>query len=216
MPRPFPLFRQPGEQHDGHDAPGVAQLLRSSPTARRLAVLISIVLALVLGYVGLQGCGLTPERNANAFCGRLTEVGDIGTSLASFDNTALRKDLGALESLRSSSPTEIEPDVAIIFDTMRLLLIALEPPAGAAPSPVPPDADEAERQRVEKVWRTKRSELDRISAASQAVSTYAKNNCGVDLNPLGPAPVAPPQTVLTPKATGTAVTGTGPRGTTPT
>jgi len=195
--RPFPLFRPIGEHPVERDAP-----VGKPPgtTARRVAVLASIAVAVILGYIGLQGCGRTPERSTNAFCGNLTDVGAVGTHLASFDGAALRNDLGTLEQLRSSSPTEIEPDVAIILDTVRALVNAIEAPAGGAPTPVAIDAADAERQRVEKVWRAKRNELDRIAAASQAVSVYAKTNCGVELNPLGPAPVAPPPTVPATKA----------------
>lgn len=119
---------------------------------------------------GVAGCTGSPARGAEAFCAELVALEDATGHLGSLDAAGMRADQAALSRAHDAAPDDIAPSVAVIRDVIRSLADAVE----ASP---PGETDADRERRAEKVWRDRRTELDRVAASARQVDAYARDAC---------------------------------------
>ena len=94
------------------------------PTAATLALLIG---ASLLGALGVSACGGGDQPDLSVFCERLeTAFGPEGTLAADYsdDPSGAEAVIDELASIQRVAPLEIEPSLAVIFDTSSLVITA--------------------------------------------------------------------------------------------
>jgi hypothetical protein len=136
-------------------------------TRPKVLVLTLLTIGLAV-YLGLQ-VRADAKRSPEAFCRQLPVVRDLDRAFGNLDPVGVRQVLPGLDELRSVSPTEIEPRVAVLADTSRSLLSALDT--------APDDGGEA----LEEAWRARQADTPAIAAAGRSVQDYARATCGIDL-----------------------------------
>ena len=101
---------------------------RRQPTAAALALLLG---ALALASLALSACGGDDQPDLSAFCERLeTAYGPEGALAADYsdDPSAGEAVVEELEAIRRVAPLEIEPSLAVISETSRLIVAAFDNP----------------------------------------------------------------------------------------
>ena len=134
-----------------------------------------------------------PTRSVEAFCKQLGAVASFDQALAQLDPTAVANAIPGLEQLEQVAPTEIMLQVKVIVDTSKSLGNAVH------------DA-QTDDSALDKVWRTKQTDVANIESAGKALHAYALANCKIDLNTttLPPTSSTSSTTTTAAKATTTA------------
>lgn len=104
------------------------------PVVRRrqpVCAALSLLGALALGALAISACGGDDQPDLSAFCERLEAAfGPEGTLASDYsgDPSAAEAVVGELEAIRRVAPLEIEPSLAVINETARLIIGAFDNP----------------------------------------------------------------------------------------
>lgn len=168
-------------------APGATT---EAPHRRRALVLLScaLVALAVVGGVGWWATSQEVTPSPEAFCQRLAATADLDQVLLG-DATAIAEGAGRLRSAATVAPPEVAADAQVLADAVDRLA------EGADRQPLDPQAG------MDEALAELQPDLDRITAASQAVGAWARATCGLELDgtrpagasdsPVGSAPDAP-------------------------
>lgn len=160
--------RSGSRSHPTHEPEALPGLLAKLSRPWLLIVLAVAVTGLVGSLVLIKPH--TDNRSLAAYCDKMRSAHALDAALAGMDPEALRPSVEALAEAVEVAPPDIEPEVALLAGVARELMMAIEtqeanPTSAAA-----------------KVLDAKKDEIDRITAAGEAVETYTKDNCGFDLS----------------------------------
>ena len=124
--------------------------------------------------MAIGACGGGDQSDLAAFCEKLRVAsGPEGAlaSLAPTDPDAAEVAAEELDNLHRAAPLEIKPSLAVINDTVGLVLTALS------------SSDNAGQDSLQKMD----SEMAAYSEAATELARFAAEHCGLDLNPETPA-----------------------------
>ena len=141
---------------------------------RRLPIAAVLVLAVAPIVVAIGACGGGDQSDLASFCEKLRVAsGPEGAlaSLAPTDPDAAEVAAEELDNLHRAAPLEIKPSLAVINDTVGLVLTALS------------GSDTAGQDSLQKMD----SEMAAYSEAATELARFAAEHCGLDLNPETPA-----------------------------
>jgi len=141
-----------------------------------IAVLVVVVLAAVLLVLEARRV----DRSTEALCRQLTEAQDLDQSFTTLDPATLDPQLAALRRAKAVAPDEIRAQITTLADFVDDVATEVEGADG--------DPDQA----LSTALAERQDEIDAVTAAGQAVQSWAQLNCGLLLS--GPAPTdsAPP------------------------
>ena len=110
------------------------------------------------------------------FCDRLPETGSVLSILSDFGTTApdqltgqFEKGLAEYRDLERSAPRSIRADVAKVADTVELILDIVK-------------RNPDDLSAIRKELAGKAAQLASAAKSGQAVATYARDECGIDLD----------------------------------
>ena len=141
---------------------------------RRLPIAAVLLLAVAPLAFAIGACGGEEQSDLVAFCEKLRVASGPEGALASLapnDPDAAEVAAEELDSLHRAAPLEIKPSLAVINDTVDLVLTALS------------GAEAAAQDSLQKMD----SEMAAYSEAATKLSRFAAEHCGLDLNPETPA-----------------------------
>ncbi|WP_420638580.1 hypothetical protein [Candidatus Poriferisocius sp.] len=133
-----------------------------------------LAIVAVTSMSAFGACGGSDQPDLDAFCGRLeTAFGPEGALASDYsdDPSAAQAVVNELESVREVAPLEIEPSLAVINDTMGLIIAAFGNPAGGTDSGA---ESGAERVNAEK--------LQEAGIAAAELARYSGDHCGLVLD----------------------------------
>ena len=147
------------------------------PVVRRQLPIGAVpLLAVALIVWAIGACGSGDQPNLAAFCEKLSVASGPEGALASLapnDPDAAEVAAKELDSLHRAAPLEIKPSLAVINNTVGLVLTALGSSEAAAQNSL----------------QEMNSEMAAYSEAATELARFAAEHCGLDLNPETPAVV---------------------------
>lgn len=147
------------------------------PVVRRhLPIAAALLVAVAPLVMAIGACGGGEQSDLAAFCEKLgVASGPEGAldSLAPNDPDAVEVASEELDSLHRAAPLEIKPSLAVINDTVGLVLTALS------------GSEAAGQESLQKMD----SEMAAYSEAATELARFAAEHCGLDLNPDTPVVV---------------------------
>ena len=147
------------------------------PVVRRRLPIAAVLLIAVAPFVlAIGACGGEERSDLAAFCEKLRVASGPEGALASLapnDPDAAEVAAEELTSLHRAAPLEIKPSLAVINNTVGLVLTALS------------DSEVAGQDSLQKM----ESEMTAYTEAAIEVARFAADHCGLDLNPETPATI---------------------------
>ncbi len=143
---------------------------------RRLPIAAVLLIAVAPVALAIGACGGGEQSDLAAFCEKLRVASGPEGALASLapnDPDAAEVAAEELNSLHRAAPLEIKPSLAVINNTVGLVLTALG------------DSEVAGQDSLQKM----KSEMTAYTEAAIEVARFAADHCGLDLNPETPATI---------------------------
>ena len=100
----------------------------------RVAIGLSLLGVLSLGAVAMGACGGEDQPDLSVFCQRLeTAFGPEGALSSDYsdDRSGAVAVIDELEAIRRVAPLEIEPSLAVVNETSRLIIAAIDDPVNS-------------------------------------------------------------------------------------
>jgi len=139
--------------------------------AKRALVAIAVVaITAVIGMAVIAACS-GPTRSVEALCTQLEAAKDLDRNLATLDPSAYDPQLAALRKASQVAPDDIRSQVTTVSDLAAELAKAIENASGD------------KRAALEEALRARQSDASQVTSAGRDVQTWAKANCGLELNP---------------------------------
>ena len=146
---------------------------------RRLPVAAALLLTVAACVLAMGACGGGGQPDVPAFCEKLRVASGPEGALASLvpnDPDAAEVAAEELDSLHRAAPLEIKSSLAVINDTVGLVLAAFA---------------SSERVGQESLQKME-SEMAAYAEAATELARFADEHCGLELNPENPATILNP------------------------
>jgi hypothetical protein len=141
---------------------------RPHRTVRILA--LSALTLVVVGYAVLYGYRRqSTDRSPEAYCGQIASVTSLEDALGNLDAQSAQDAFARLEDLDRVAPTDIEPQLRVVVDASRPLVVTLQTTS--------PDQEQALRQ----VLQARQPDMQRVDSAAKAMEVYTSATCHRDL-----------------------------------